>query len=238
MKSNLRLLTIALAICVGFVALPKRASASTLMGDVISGSYRFPCTSCTDPGPWYSINPFVVTDGVESTLNVGSNQIFYSSWSVDFGPNTLLLTMVPAPFSSVSYTADPFNGPVFTVVSGYDFLAVTGVTANIPDCRPCTTPTAFVSGDSLFVNWQGAGGGIGDTILAAAWPLAARAQQDARMARVGRIAGFRTAPFARCAIAARRICRLEGLIESAAILMQMSVPLKRVELIRTGYSRA
>jgi PEP-CTERM motif len=165
MKSNLRLLTIALAICVGFVALPKRASASTLMGDVISGSYRFPCTSCTDPGPWYSINPFVVTDGVESTLNVGSNQIFYSSWSVDFGPNTLLLTMVPAPFSSVSYTADPFNGPVFTAVSGYDFLAVTGVTANIPDCRPCTTPTAFVSGDSLFVNWQGAGGGIGDTIL-------------------------------------------------------------------------
>ena len=75
---------------------------------------------------------------------------------------------------------------------------------------------------------------------AVAWPLAARAQQDARMARVDRIAGFRTAcpTFARCAIAARGICRLEGWIESAAILMQMSVPLKRVELIRAGYSRA
>jgi hypothetical protein len=40
---------------------------------------------------------------------------------------------------------------------------------------------------------------------AVAWPLAAPARQDARMARVGRIAGFRTAPltFARRAVAAR-----------------------------------
>jgi hypothetical protein len=163
MRITFRVLPIALAICVGFIALPKRASASTLMGDVISGSYNYPCSTCTDTGNFfYSTNPFAVTDAVESTLNVG-NQTFYSSWSVDFGPNTLILTMQPAPLPDVFYSNNPFNGPVFTVLSGYDFSSVTGVTTNL-HCTPCTPVSAFVSGDSLFVNWQGAGGQVGDTV--------------------------------------------------------------------------
>jgi PEP-CTERM motif len=164
MRMTLRVLPIVLAICVGFVALPRKASASTLMGDVISGSYNYPCSTCTYTGNfWYSTNPFVVTNAVESTLNLG-NQIYYSSWSVDFGPNTLLLTMVPAPNPYVTYTPAPFNGQVFTVLSGYVFSSVTGVNTNNPDCIPCTPVTAFVLGDSLFVNWQGAGGQVGDTV--------------------------------------------------------------------------
>jgi tripartite-type tricarboxylate transporter receptor subunit TctC len=31
-------------------------------------------------------------------------------------------------------------------------------------CTPCSPVSAFVSGESLFINWQGAGGNTGDTI--------------------------------------------------------------------------
>jgi hypothetical protein len=44
--------------------------------------------------------------------------------------------MQPAPLSDVSYTSDPFNGPVFSVVSGNEtFGSVTGVTTNL-HCTP------------------------------------------------------------------------------------------------------
>ena|SRR6516162_5520589 len=76
----------------------------------------------------------------------------------------VLLTLIDAGASgSISYTGDPFNGPVFTVLAGNSFGSVNQISPNL-HCTPCTPVTAFVSGDSLFINWQGAGGNTGDTI--------------------------------------------------------------------------
>ncbi len=142
------------------------ARASTLLiGDVISGSYSYPCVTCTLTGEFsYFFNPFVVLAGpAETTLFLG-NPTFYSAWNVNFEANSVTLTMAPAPLSNVSYSPNPFNGPVFTVLSGNSFGSVTGVVENNPACIPCTPITAFVSGDSLFINWQGAGGNVGATV--------------------------------------------------------------------------
>jgi hypothetical protein len=88
-----------------------------------------------------------------------------------FTGNALLLTLT----APVSYTSDPFNGPVFTVLSGNSFGSVTGINSSL-HCSPCSPVTASVSGDSLLINWQGAGGDIGDTIevdLAVGGPVSA-----------------------------------------------------------------
>jgi hypothetical protein len=149
-----------LSCCTAFT--PAQAS---LLGNVISGSFSYPCITCTYTGQFsYSFNPFVVLAGpAETTLFVG-NPTFYSAWDVNFEANSVTLTMAPAPLSSVSYTGAPFNGPIFTVLSGNPFGSVTGLVENNPTCLPCTPITAFVSGDSLFINWQGAGGSVGATI--------------------------------------------------------------------------
>jgi hypothetical protein len=141
------------------------AQASSLLGDVISGSFAYPCVTCTYTGQFsYFSNPFIVLAGpAETTLFLG-NPTFYSAWNVNFEANSVTLTMAPAPLSNVSYSPDPFNGPVFTVLSGNSFGSVTGVVENNPDCVPCTPITAFVSGNSLFINWEGAGGNVGATI--------------------------------------------------------------------------
>ena len=142
------------------------ARASTLLiGDVISGSYSYPCVTCTLTGEFsYFFNPFVVVAGpAETTLFLG-NPTTYSAWNVNFEANSVTLTMAPAPLFSVSYSPNPFNGPVFTVLSGNSFGSVTGLVENNPTCLPCTPITAFVSGDSLFINWQGAGGSVGATV--------------------------------------------------------------------------
>jgi hypothetical protein len=149
-----------------FGILPIPATADTLLGDVISGSYSYPCATCTYTGNFsYFYNPFVVDGGtgaVETTLFLG-NPVFYSAWTVDFGANSLTLTMAPAPLTNASYSPDPFNGPVFTVLSGNSFGSVIGIHPNL-HCTPCNPITAFVSGDSLYINWEGAGGNVGDTI--------------------------------------------------------------------------
>jgi hypothetical protein len=141
------------------------AQASSLLGDVISGSFAYPCVTCTYTGQFsYFFNPFIVLAGpAETTLFLG-NPTFYSAWNVNFEANSVTLTMAPAPLSNVSYSPDPFNGPVFMVLSGNSFGSVTGVVENNPDCVPCTPKTAFVSGNSLFINWEGAGGNVGATI--------------------------------------------------------------------------
>jgi VCBS repeat-containing protein len=136
----------------------------SLLNDVILGSYDYPNSSSVNYGQFsYTVNPFVVNGTVETTLLVG-NSVNYSAWSVSFNANSVTLTMVPAPNSDVFYSADPFNGPVFTVLSGDSFGSVTGMVVNNPDCVPCNSITAYVLGNSLFINWEGAGGMVGDSI--------------------------------------------------------------------------
>jgi hypothetical protein len=146
---------------------PKSAAqASTLVGDVISGSYAYPCDTCTYTGNFsYFTNPFVVGTGstIETALFIG-NPVYYSAWDVSFNANSVTLTMASAPLTDASYSSDPFNGPVFTVLAGNSFGSITGMVVNNPDCIPCNPITAYLSGNSLFINWEGAGGQVGDTI--------------------------------------------------------------------------
>jgi PEP-CTERM motif len=152
-------------ISIGLAITPLPTSAATLIGDVIAGSYDFPCVGCTLTGGFsYFFNPFVVTGPAAQTTLFLGNPVFYSAWNVYFTGNSLTLTMAPAPETNVSYIPDPFSGPVFTVLSGNSFGSITGVHENNPACVPCTPVTAFISGDSLYVNWQGAGGALGATI--------------------------------------------------------------------------
>jgi hypothetical protein len=158
----------AATILVGLALTPVPTSATTLIGDVISGSYNAPCDTCVITQPYggfsYFTNPFVVTEpAAETTLFVG-NPVFYEAWSVYFNRNSLTLTSAPAPSPPVFHSGYPFIGPVFTVLSGNTFGYVTNVTESLP-CTPCNPITAYVSGNSLFINWTGAGAGqVGDTI--------------------------------------------------------------------------
>jgi hypothetical protein len=148
----------------GLIALMWSASvaASTLNGAVVMGSYDFPDTATTNVGGYsYFVNPFVVSGPAAQTALFVGNPVFYSAWDVFFTGNSL--TMAPAPLTYASYTADPFNGPIFSVVSGSAFASVTDVVTNL-HCTPCDPVTAFVSGGSLYVDWAGAGGNVGDTI--------------------------------------------------------------------------
>jgi hypothetical protein len=140
------------------------ARANSLTGDVITGSYVFPCVTCTLTGGFsYFANPFVVNGTVETALFVG-NPVYYSAWDVSFNANSVTLTMAPAPQTDIFYSGDPFNGPVFTILSGNSFGSITGMVVDNPDCVPCNPITAYLSGNSLFINWEGAGGKVGDTI--------------------------------------------------------------------------
>jgi hypothetical protein len=123
--------------------------ASSLIGDVISGSYDFPCSSCTYGGFSYSVNPFTVGAGPESTLCVDGNPTL-----VDFSASSLVLT---AP--SVSYTGTAFNGPEFGVNSGNPFDPVSSVVTSGGQ-----SVSAYVSAGTLFVNWEGQGFTSGDTV--------------------------------------------------------------------------
>jgi hypothetical protein len=143
------------------------AQASTLIGDVISGSYAYPCEACTYTGNFtYFTNPFVVDGPPAETALFGGNPVYYWAWDVDFNANSVTLTMATAPLTYASYSAAPFSGPVFTILSGNSFGSITGLVVNNPDCVPCNPITAYLSADAstLFINWEGAGGEVGDTI--------------------------------------------------------------------------
>jgi hypothetical protein len=165
MKIILRL--VALLFSIGTVS---ELQAATLLGDVIAGSYDFPCVGClvSDPNIVYFHNPFVVDGSIETTLffgNPGTDFSTYHAWNVRFDGNSLTLTVAPAGITDAFMTQDPFNGPVFTVLSGNSFGSVTNIVENLPHCVPCNPVTAFVLGDSLYVNWEGAGGhDVGDSI--------------------------------------------------------------------------
>jgi hypothetical protein len=121
-----------------------------------------------DPNIVYFHNPFVVDGSIETTLffgNPGTDFSTYRAWNVMFDGNSLTLTVAPAGVTDAFFTIDPFNGPVFTVLSGNSFGSVTNIVENLPHCVPCNPITAFVIGDSLYVNWEGAGGhDVGDSI--------------------------------------------------------------------------
>jgi len=164
-KSVLAYVTVVVLSAGGAIAPISAARAATLLGDVISGSYDYPCDTCTLSGGFtYFANPFVVTGGAAETALFLGNPVYYSAWDVSFNANSVTLTMAPAPLTDAFYSGDPFSGPVFTVLSGNSFGSVTGLVVNNPDCVPCNPITAFVSGNSLFINWEGAGGRVGDTI--------------------------------------------------------------------------
>jgi hypothetical protein len=88
--------------------------------------------------------------------------------AVNFNADSLVFTLI----TPRSWTADPFNGPQFTVLSGDLFGSVIGIHANL-QCTPCSPVEAFVLGDTLFVNWQGGGGNTGDTITIDFAPVSA-----------------------------------------------------------------
>jgi hypothetical protein len=171
MAVNLALTPLARALSITFllaVPLLAPASAASLFGSRISGSYNYPCVGC-DPNVLppsqtggtnyiYSTNPIVVGPGIETILNVNPSHGDFTT-VVDFDADSLLLTMTAA----VSYTGSPFNGPVFTVLSGHSFGSITGVEVD-RHCTPCSPLAAFLSGNSLFINWQDGGGTVGDTI--------------------------------------------------------------------------
>jgi hypothetical protein len=164
MKTMLRLA--ALLLSIGTIS---ELRAATLLGDVISGSYDFPCVGCKvgDPGIANFPNPFVVDGSIETILFFGDPFIApdYRAWFVKFDGNSLTLTVAPAGSTNAFFNIDPFNGPVFTVLSGNTFGSVTNVVENLPKCFPCNPVTAFVLGDSVYVNWAGAGGhDVGDSI--------------------------------------------------------------------------
>ena len=141
--------------CLGFACAPSMAASITLLGDKISGTYAYPCVSCIYNNFTYSRNPFAVgNSNVETVLTVGS-----ANTEVNFNADSLVLTLT----SGVVYTPAPFNGPVFTVLKGNSFGSVIGIHDN-RHCSPCSPISAYVSGDSLFINWQNSGGYVGDTI--------------------------------------------------------------------------
>jgi hypothetical protein len=98
-----------------------------------------------------------VTGGVNTTFGFSSSDDNVAT--VQFTDNSLLITLL----GEFVWTDDPYNGPVFTVLTGYDFGFVTNVISPM-HCSPCIHPTAFSLGNSLYVNWAGWGDIVGDTV--------------------------------------------------------------------------
>lgn len=141
----------AAAVALGLLALSSAPARAGLIGDTISGTFDFPCATCTYGSFSYSINPFVVNGSVETALTVD----LVHMTDVDFGDHSLVLTAL----DTVNYAGAAYNGPEFTVISGNPFGAVTNVTTSGGQ-----SVTADVSGGTLFVNLAGAGFSNGDTI--------------------------------------------------------------------------
>jgi hypothetical protein len=130
---------------------PTPTTAANLIGDVIFATYDFPCDTCEASDASYTINPFTVDAGLETSLVVGVD----SATEVDFGSSSLAFTVL----SDITYNPAAFNGPEFTVLTGHPFGSVIDVTS------PAGEPVAaHVSGGVLFVNWQGDSFSANDTI--------------------------------------------------------------------------
>jgi hypothetical protein len=139
------------------------AVATSIMGDIISASYDYPYIGQPyEKGDGtlnftYSNPTFQVTGGVNTTFGFSSDN---SVASVQFTDNSLLITFL----GGFSWTPAPYNGPVFTALTGYDFGFVTAVDPHMTCSPACAIPTAFSIGNTLYVNWQGSGNYPGDTL--------------------------------------------------------------------------
>jgi PEP-CTERM motif len=134
---------------VGVASTPALAGAG-LTASVISGSYDYPDQGTPYPSSSYSTNPFIVSNTIETTLSVGGILT-----EVNFNDDSLILTAE----SEVFYAVASFNGPVFSVVSGNPFAAITRVV--FPSRQG---GSAFLSGGALYVNWAGDQFIKGDTV--------------------------------------------------------------------------
>jgi len=139
MRTHLKFMAVTLA---GLLASPISAGATNLIGDVIYGSYDFPCDSCIYSDFSYEINPFTVDAAIETSLVIGVD----FATEVDFNASSLVLTVL----SDITYNPAAFSGPEFYVFSGNPFGNVVSVSS------PAGEPVAaYVSGGVLYVNWQG-----------------------------------------------------------------------------------
>ena len=154
----------AIGLLTAAMALASGAAQANIMGDIISASYDYPhigqpyvTAGGGTPDFAYSNPTFQVTGGVNTTFGFGGSDNTVAS--VQFTDNSLFITFL----SENVWTADPYNGPVFTALTGYDFGFVTNVISPL-HCSPCIPPTAFSLGNSLYVNWQGWGNIVGDVL--------------------------------------------------------------------------
>ena len=128
------------------------AAYASIVGDTIVGAYGFGNSPANLFAVSYSPNPFVVGQGVDSILNIGSGNAIVQ---VDFSANSLILTQTV----ETSFSPAAFNGPDFQIVTGNPFGVVSSVVASGGQ-----NISAWVSGDTLFVNWQGMGFASGNTV--------------------------------------------------------------------------
>ena len=143
------------------------AQPATLVGNSISAEYDFPdlgtslCTACFSP------STFTVGSGIETTLSISS-----SLPTFDFSANQLVIDFV----GGLGLNPGTFNGPVFTVLSGNPFPAISSVSGIL-------AADVFETGGKLALNWQSLSftdgsqivvtfvGGTSATPLPAALPL-------------------------------------------------------------------
>lgn len=85
------------------LSLSAPSGATTLVGDVIFGTYDVPCDKCDAIQQYeYSVNPFTVNAAsVETDLSIN----FDFDTEIDFGASSLVLTAVEA----VTYLPYAFN---------------------------------------------------------------------------------------------------------------------------------
>jgi len=122
-----------------------------LIGDVISAEYDFTtfgqvwCTACFTP------QVFTVGAGLESTTVGGFGVAVFS---IDFSADALTITYL----STADWTVAPFNGVVFTVLSGSPFSAISSVLGI--SALDVTEPA-----DRLAINWEGITFNTGDQVV-------------------------------------------------------------------------
>jgi hypothetical protein len=144
---------IALAAATALAAFTAPSHASTLIGNVIEAQYEFP--SIGDPYINSTVlpNPFTVGAGIDAVIDVEN----VTQLSIDFSASSLLIT-IETSLIYPAWNAAGQNGPVFSILSGNAFTAITNVVASQGSV------IAFLLSDKLYVNLAGWSYHSGDTI--------------------------------------------------------------------------